>query len=429
MRTKSEILDMIDGEGIEFIRLQFTDMMGNLRNVAVTASQAERVLDNKYVFNGSDMFGDPYNDEELYLYPDYDTFVILPWRPQHGKVARMICDICTVDGASYALSPRGILKRVADNMAKEGYSAFIDPECEFFLFHTDENGNPTTVTHEHASYMDVGPIDLGENTRREIVLSLEAMGFEIESSHHEKAPAQHEIDFKEASALPAADAIVAFKNAVRAVAKRSGLHATFMPKPKEEISGSGMHLKISLYKDGRDVFACEEGISDEARWFMGGVMNHARALCAITNPLVNSYKRLCEGMEAPRDIVWSDKNVNALVRLCKRRGNDTKVELRFPDPSANPYLAIAVCLMAGFDGMKNHTEPGEPVSTGYDRGSVKVLPENLKEAVEAFGTDSVTKECLGEEFVSIYAKSKLDEWHEYMTKVSDWELEKYLYRT
>ena len=429
MQTKEQILDMIVEEDIEFIRLQFTDMFGNLRNIAVTASQAERVLNNKYQFNASDLFGDSENDEELYLYPDLDTFVILPWRPQHGKVARLLCDICSSEGEKYQLDPRGLLKKAVDEVNEAGYSAFIDPECEFFLFHTDENGNPTTLTHEQASYLDVGPIDLGENTRRDMVFALEDMGFEIESSHHEKAPAQHEIDFKETSALPAADAIITFKNAVRSVAKRQGLHATFMPKPMQNEQGSGMHLKVSLYKDDKDIFNSESGVSDEARWFIGGIMKHARAMCAVTNPLVNSYKRFESGFDAPCDIVWTKKNVNALVRLCSRKGDNTKVELRFPDPSANPYLSIAIILMAGLDGIKNKIEPDEPVLSGYDNTDKHKLPETLREAVNEFKNDELMKACFGEKFVELYSNAKMEEWHDFMRRVSDWELEKYLYRT
>lgn len=429
MKTKSEILNMISDEDIEFIRLQFTDMFGNLRNIAVTSGQIERVLDNKQTFSGDDIFNDSECEEELYLYPDLDTFTVLPWRPQHGKVARMLCDIYLPDGTPYELSPRTILKNVSDKLKKQGYTSYFDSECEFFLFHTDEFGNPSTLTHEHASYLDVGPIDLGENARRDMVFSLVDMGFEIESSHHEKAPAQHEIDFKQASSLPAADAVVTFKNAVRSVARRSGLHATFMPKPKGDVPGSGMHFNISLYKDMKNVFEPDDGISDEARWFIGGILAHAPAMCAVTNPLVNSYKRLSGGMDSPCDIVWTMKNINALIRYRVRNDEETKIEIRFPDPSANPYLAIAVCIAAGMDGIRNKIEPDTPVCRGYDRNTVKRLPETLGEALKCFKNDELMSECLGKKFVELYYNAKNNEWHDYVSCVSDWEYEKYLYRT
>lgn len=429
MKTKAEILEMITDEDVEFIRLQFTDMFGNLKNVAVTAGQLERVLDNKYLFDGSSMFGENNHEEDKYLYPDLDTFVILPWRPQRGKVARLLCDVYNSDGTICQLSPRSILKKVVKKAEEKGYTFYVDPECEFFLFHTDENGIPTTVTHEQAGYMDVGPTDLGENTRRDMVLTLEEMGFEIESSHHEKAPAQHEIDFKEAKALETADAMVTFKNAVRSIAKRCGLHATFMPKPKMGVPGSGLHLNISLYKDGKSVFSQDNGLTDEARWFIGGVMEHARAMCAITNPLVNSYKRLMSGFEAPKNIGWTKKNLNALIKVRSILGEETKIELRFPDPSANPYLAIAVAIAAGMDGIERKLDPGAEIVSGSDYGNMEQLPETLREAANVMKEDKFMEEVFGSEFVNVYSTAKFDEWNDYMSRVSDWELEKYLYRT
>ena len=432
MKTKEEILRIVEEEDVEFIRLQFTDMLGNLKNVAVTASQLERVLDKKYSFDGCAMFGDFYAEEDLYLHPDLDTFVMLPWRPQQRSVARLLCDVRTSDGEEYAMSSRTILKKVVQQIEKKGYTFYVEPECEFFLFHTDQNNMPTTVTYEQAGYMDVGPVDWGENARRDMVLSLEDMGFEIKSSHHESAPAQHEIDFEEAEPLEIADSIVTFKSAVRSIAKRFGLHATFMPKPKKGVPGSGMHLNISLYKDHRCVFNSrdkENPVTEEALWFMGGIMEHAKGMCAVTNPLVNSYKRILTGFDAPLELTWTRKNINALVKVGKCNGEDTKIELRFPDPSANPYLAIAMCLAAGIDGIERKILPGKPAPDCYaEKKHQDHLPKTLNEAVFYLKQDKLGKEVLGEEFVSIYSKAKKAEWNEYMEQVSDWEIEKYLNR-
>lgn len=418
--NREEIMQLIEDEDVEFIRLQFVDMFGNLKNLAVTPGQMERVLNGQYFFDGAAMFDDliPCEDE-FYLYPDMDSFVILPWRPQQGRVAKIICDVYKEDGTPLSLSPRTILETVIRKGRESGYTSMVDSECEFFLFHTDENGMPTIVTHERAGYMDVGPIDLGENARREMVLNLEEMGFEIESSHHEKAPAQHEIDFRQAEALKTADALTTFKFAVRSIAKRFGLYATFMPKPKSDCAGSGMHLNFALYKDAENVFDNEE----KAKYFMGGILKYASELFAITNPIVNSYKRIISGFEAPGKINWSGKGENVLVKLRKLFG-ETKVELRFPDPSANPYLALAVCLAAGIKGIEEKIDPDVVVSEFGPEG--KTLPENLKDAVTNFKNSSFMREILGDEFVDIYASVKEQEWKEYMLQVSEWEVERYL---
>ena len=430
MKTKEEILDLIEDEGVEFIRLQFTDMFGNLKNLAVTPSQMERVLNNKYSFEASDIFCgaiDP--EDDLYLYPDLESFVILPWRPQQGKVGKFLCDVCLSDGTPFDMDSRVILKEVLKKAEEKGYTFYVDPECEFFLFHTDENGNPTNNTHEMAGYMDVGPIDFGENARRDMVLMLEEMGFEVEASHHEKAPGQHEIDFKEAEALQIADSITTFRFAVRSIAKRFGLYATFMPKPKTNYAGSGMHLNVSLYKDGKNLFRnpdSDDNISDVARYFMGGVMSHAKALCAITNPTVNSYKRILSGFEAPSDISWTNRGENALLKV-KNSFGDMKVELRFPDSSANPYLSLAVCIAAGIEGIEQKINPGESINGHRNNNAVK-LPDNLKEAVIAMKNDSFMEQILSKRFVKTYTDAKLNEWNDYMLQVSDWEVNKYLYR-
>lgn len=420
--NKQDILELIEEEDVEFIRLQFADVFGNLKNIAVTPGQFEKVIDNKYPFDGAAMYDGLYDlGEDLYLSPDLDSFVTLPWRPQQGKVGKFICEVCNEDGTPYEASSRFVLKKVIEKAKAEGYSFMIDPECEFFLFHTEDNGTPTTITHEKAGYLDVGPVDFGENARRDMVLMLEEMGFEVEDSHHEKAPAQHEIDFAQGEALETADALMTFKFAIRSIAKRFGLYATFMPKPRADVAGSGMHLNISLFKDGKDLFAFDkESVSEEAKYFMGGIMEHAEALCAITNPIVNSYKRLLSGFQAPGKINWSTNGENAMLKLHKVFG-ESKIELRFPDPSSNPYLAIAVCIAAGLDGIKNKTIPGEANATDAKR-----LPGNLKDAIASFEKDEIMKEVLGSEFVKIYSDIKNNEWNDYMMQVSDWEVERYL---
>ena len=329
--TKQDILDMIEEEDVEFIRLQFTDMFGTMKNVAITVSQLEKALDNNCMFDGSSIEGFARIEEsDMYLYPDLDTFTIFPWRPQQGKVARFICDIKRPDGTPFEGDPRYILKKVLKEAEELGYTFDVGPECEFFLFHTDDIGNPTTITHEKAGYFDVGPVDLGENARRDMVLNLESMGFEILASHHEVAPAQHEIDFKYDDALSTADNLMTFKMAIKSIAKRHGLHATFMPKPKSGINGSGMHLNMSLSKDGKNIFADPDdkiGLSKEAYSFIAGIMKHIKGMTVLTNPLVNSYKRLVPGYEAPVYIAWSATNRSPLIRIPGSRGESTRIEL------------------------------------------------------------------------------------------------------
>ncbi len=428
MRTKQEIMQIIEEEDVEFVRLQFTDIFGNLKNIAITTVQLEKTESNKYAFEASALFDDLYDpEEELYLTPDFDSFVILPWRPQQGKVCKLICDICDINGKLFDMSPRAILSKTLEAAHKKGYSFEIDPECEFFLFHTDENGVATTITHEKAGYLDVGPADLGENARRDMVLTLEDMGFEIESSHHEKAPAQHEIDFAQSEAMDAADALMTFKFAIRSIAKRFGLYATFMPKPRGDIAGSGMHLNISMYKDGVNLFdnmqtedTMNPAPNEIASYFIGGIMEHAQALCAICNPIVNSYKRILSGFDAPRDISWDVKGEKSLIKY-HAKNQDSRIELRFPDPAANPYLAIAVCIQAGLDGIERKVSPGE-----CNARNAKSLPGNLKDALEKLKKDEMMKAVLGEKFVKLYTQMKYNEWNDYMLQVSDWEVEKYL---
>ena len=346
--TREDILRMVEEEDVGFIRLQFTDIFGTMKNIAITTSQLDKALNNEIMFDGSSIEGFARVEEsDMYLYPNLNTFEIFPWRPQQGKVARLICDVYKPDGTPYESDPRYILKKVMAEAKEMGYEFNVGPELEFFLFHTDDDGLPTTLSHESAGYFDLGPLDLGENARRDMVLTLEDMGFEIESSHHEAAPAQHEIDFRYDEALTTADNIMTFKLVVKTIAKRHGLHATFMPKPKFGINGSGMHLNMSISRDGINVFQDakdEYGLSKEAYCFIGGIMKHMKALTFITNPSINSYKRLIPGYEAPVYIAWSAKNRTPLIRIPGSRGEYTRVELRNPDPSANPYLALRYVL-------------------------------------------------------------------------------------
>ena len=438
--TKQDIIQLVEEKDVQFIRLQFTDVSGTLKNVAITASQLEKALDNKCMFDGSSIEGFVRIEEsDMYLYPDLNTFEILPWRPQHGKVARFMCDVYRPEGVPFEGDSRYVLKNVLKKAAKMGYTFDVGPECEFFLFHTDDNGQPTNITHEKASYFDVTPLDLGENARRDIVLTLESMGFEIEASHHEVAPAQHEIDFQYDNALVTADNIMTFKMVVKTIAKRHGLYATFMPKPITDVDGSGMHINMSLSKDGHNIFHDPDGkmgLSKEAYYFIGGIMKHMKGVTLIMNPLVNSYKRLVPGYEAPCYIAWSATNRSPLIRIPASRGEETRVELRSPDPAANPYLALAVCLAAGIDGIRNKIEPPEEVPENVyelkeeekaSRG-IESLPADLHAAICELQKDAFIKEVLGEHISSKLIEAKEAEWMQYRTQVTGWEIEEYLYK-
>lgn len=436
--TKQDIYRLVEEEDVEFIRLQFTDIFGNLKNVAVTTSQLEKVLDNQCMFDGSSIEGYARIEEsDMYLYPDLDTFEIFPWRPQQGKVARFLCDVYRSDGTPFEGDPRYILRKVVKEAEQLGYTFDVGPECEFFLFDLKENGEPTNFSLERGGYCDVGPVDTGENARREMVLTLEDMGFEIESSHHEVAPAQHEIDFKYDDAVKTADNIMTFRMVVRTIAKRHGLHATFMPKPRYGINGSGMHINISIQKDGRNIFDNPKGklgLSEEAYYFIAGLMKQMDGITAITNPIVNSYKRLIPGYEAPVCVAWSATR-STLIRVPATRGNSTRIELRSPDPSANPYLALAVCLAAGLDGIKNKLTPPESIEKNIatmtkeelQQYSIKYLPANLYEAITALEKSEFIKNILGDHIFTRYIQTKKEEWNQYNIQVSKWEIDQYLH--
>jgi len=437
--TKEDIIRLIKEKDVKFIRMQFTDIFGQLKNVVITASQIEKALNNQIAFDGSSIEGFVRLEEsDQFLYPDLDSFLIFPWDAEDNKVARLVCDVYNRDGTPFIGDPRGVLKRVLKKAETMGFDTFnVGPEAEFFMFHTDENGNPTTETNDVAGYFDLGPLDLGEPTRREICLMLEKMGYEIEACHHENAPGQHEIDFKYAPALECADKIITFKLAVKLLAQRNGLHATFMPKPIFGIAGSGMHTNVSLFKNGKNIFYDandKRGLSAEAYSFIAGIMTHMKGMAAVTNPLVNSYKRLVPGYEAPCYISWSASNRSALIRIPTARGQSTRAEIRCPDPACNPYLAFAVCLAAGLDGIeKGMTPPEETTENIYmmtaeerkNRG-IDNLPGTLEEALRFLKQDKLIMDTLGPHVSSQYIAGKEAEWEEYRTRVSSWERDKYM---
>ena len=433
--SKEDIINLVEENDVEFIRLQFTDILGNLKNVAITKSQLQKALDNKCMFDASSIDKFMRTEEaDMYLKPDLDSFVIFPWRPQQGKVARLICNLYTQQGEPFEGDSRYRLQKVLQEAKEMGYTFKIEPKCEFFLFHTDEEGRPTNITHDTAGYFDLGPIDRGENARRDICLTLEEMGFEVKTSHHEMARGQHEVNFKEDEALKAADNVMTFKLVVKSIAQRNGLYATFMPKPTFGAHGSGMHLCLYLNKDGKDVFldasdSRGNNLSNTAYNFIAGVMEHIKGMTAVNNPLVNSYKRLIEGYEAPVDIAWSTKSKAALLRVPESRDEGTRIELRSPDPCCNPYLALADYIAAGLDGIKRNLIPVEKIEkmTG-GKENIEKLPQSLSEAVSELKKDKFIKEVMGEYIVNWFIEAKTAEWNEYRSRVTQWEIDNYLGR-
>jgi glutamine synthetase len=439
--SDKEIKNIIDEQEVKFVRLQFVDINGQVKNMAVPADQIDRILNNEIMLDGSSIKGfRSIETSDMYFFPDKKTFAILPWRSKEGvKVARLICDIHNADGTPFEGCPRANLKRVMQEAAEMGFTMNVGPEAEFFLFKKDTEGKATTITHDHAGYYDVGPDDLGEDVRGEIVRTLQAMGFEIEASHHEVAEGQHEIDFKYSDVLTTADNVATFKIAVKAVAAKHDLHATFMPKPIFGINGSGMHCNLSLFKNGKNAFLDEKKpykLSDIALWSIGGVLKNVRSITAVTNPTVNSYKRLVPGYEAPVYLAWSLANRSALVRVPAKRGNATRIELRSPDPSCNPYLAFAAILTAALDGIRNQIEPPSPVESniyqlsGKERKRYKIssLPGSLAESVELLEKSNIARAALGDHIFGEFISAKRHEWDSFRTYVSAWELDKYLER-
>jgi glutamine synthetase len=436
--NKEEILTLCHEADIQFLRMQFTDIFGVNKNVEVPASQFEKALDGEILFDGSSIEGFARIEEsDMLLEPDFDTFRIFPWKENGGKIARIICDINNPDGTPFAGCPRQTLKRVCDRAATMGYTMQAGPEAEFFLFLIDEKGNPTRDTHDSAGYFDLAPLDLGEDARREIVHILNDMGFEVEAAHHEVAQGQHEIDFKHAPAVETADNITTFKFVVRKVAQKYQLHATFMPKPVFGINGSGMHVHQSLLENGNNIFndsRTEDGLSEISKHYIAGILKHAKSFVAITNPLINSFKRLVPGYEAPVNIAWSERNRSPLVRVPAKRGSSTRIEVRVPDPSANPYLALAVMLAAGLDGIEKKLIPPPAVNKNIfvmsqrekRRLRIEELPEDLLQAVRNLEKNQVLKEALGEHIFYHFIEAKKMEWSIYISQIHQWELDRYL---
>ncbi|OZS79331.1 type I glutamate--ammonia ligase [Tetzosporium hominis] len=437
--TKEDIKNLVKEHDVRYIRLQFTDILGTIKNVEIPVSQLDKALDNKMMFDGSSIEGFVRIEEsDMYLVPDLDTWVVFPWITGKGKVARLICDINRPDGSPFEGDPRNNLKRVLKEMEELGFTSFnLGPEPEFFLFKLDEKGEPTLELNDHGGYFDLAPMDLGENCRRDIVLELEEMGFEIEASHHEVAPGQHEIDFKYANAVEACDNIQTFKLVVKTIARKHGLHATFMPKPLFGVNGSGMHFNLSLFNGKENAFFDENAdmqLSETAMQFMAGVLKHVQGFTAITNPTVNSYKRLVPGYEAPVYVAWSGQNRSPLVRIPSSRGLSTRIEVRSVDPAANPYLAMAVILQAGLDGIKNKLTPPPAVDRNIynmnekEREEVGIanLPGTLQSALKELSKNETVKQGLGEHIYHNFVEAKEIEWDMFRTTVHPWEREQYL---
>ncbi|MDR7519894.1 MAG: type I glutamate--ammonia ligase [Armatimonadota bacterium] len=436
--TKEEVLRQADARGVRFVRLQFTDILGTLKNVEIPAEHLEKALDREIMFDGSSIEGFVRIEEsDMLLVPDPATFAVFPWKDQEGVTARLICDVYTAGGEPFPGDPRHVLRRAIEAAAREGLAMMAGPECEFFLFPTDAAGQPVLVTHDRAGYFDLAPLDKGEEARADMVTALTAMGFEVEAGHHEVAHGQHEIDFKYTDVLRTADNVATFRFVVRTIAGRHGLHATFMPKPIAGINGSGMHTHQSLYRGGRNAFYDPDGayqLSATCLHYVGGLLEHARGMAAVTNPLVNSYKRLVPGYEAPVYIAWAERNRSPLVRIPAARGEATRVELRMPDPSCNPYLALAVMLMAGLDGIARRLDPGPPLNRNIyamtedelEQLQIRVLPRNLDEAVREMLADPLVCSALGDHIVEHLTRAKRLEWREYVAQVHAWEVNRYL---
>jgi len=437
--TKTTILRECKKHNVRFLRLQFTDIHGANKNVEVPASQFEKALEGLIMFDGSSIEGFTRIEEsDMLLHPDLDTFRVFPWVNGDGsKVGRLVCDVKRPDGSEFGGDPRTCLKRVCERAAKKGYTLMVGPEVEFFFFERNEEGEPTTETHDVGAYFDLAPVDLGEECRRDIVDALESVGFEIEAAHHEVAHGQHEIDFKYSDAVETADRVATFRFIVRHIAHSYGLHATFMPKPLFGQNGNGMHCHQSLFRGAKNVFydpKAEYQLSKTALHYIAGVLRHAKGFVAVTNPIVNSYKRLVPGYEAPTNVAWSEKNRSPMIRIPAARGTSTRCEVRLPDPSCNPYLAFAVMLAAGLDGIENKLEAGPPVTRNVFKMSarekkrlkIENLPATLGEALDQLEKDSVIIDALGPHLAEAYLAGKRQHWNEFLAAVHPWELEKYL---
>ncbi len=435
-------LEEIEEKKVDFLRLQFTDILGTVKNVSVPADQAEKAFTEGIYFDGSSIDGFVrIQESDMRLEPDPETFAVLPWRNDDDhKSARLICDVHdTTTDEPFTGDPRLVLKQAIDRANDLGYTVNAAPEPEFFLFEEDEDGSATTETHDSGGYFDLGPKDLASDVRRDIIYGLEDMGFDIEASHHEVAEGQHEINFTYDDALTTADNVGTFRSVVRAIAAQHDLHATFMPKPIPRINGSGMHTHLSLFtEDGENAFHDDDGefnLSDTARQFVAGILEHAPAITAVCNPTVNSYKRLVPGYEAPVYIAWSDVNRSALIRKpAARTPAASRIELRSPDPSCNPYLAFAAMIHAGLDGIENDLDCPDPVRENIyefdedkrEEYGIDTLPSNLGEAVDALESDEVIMDALGPHVSEKFVEAKRQEFQDYLVDVSQWELDRYL---
>lgn len=437
--SREDILRIAENENVRFIRLQFTDILGAIKNVEIPVSQLDKALDGEMMFDGSSIEGFVRLEEsDMYLKPDFNTWVIFPWEHNGRRIARLICDVYDIDGNPFEGDPRSNLKRVVKEMEEMGYEVMnLGAEPEFFLFKLDKEGNPTTEPSDEGGYFDLAAMDDGEECRREISRTLEEMGFEVEMFHHENAPGQQEISFKYADAVTSSDNLQTFKLVAKTVARRYNLHATFMPKPIYGQPGSGMHYNVSLFRDGKNVFYDENdefGLSKEMRHFMAGLLMHARGYTAVCNPLVNSYKRLQSGFEAPKYIAWSGRNRSPLLRIPSTRGAATRAEVRSLDPSANPYLATAAILKAGLEGIRNETELDTPVDENIyemtkqqrDVENIEDLPTTLYTALKALREDTVIQDALGKHIYKQFYDNKYLEWQMYSAQITEWELDEYL---
>ena len=437
--TKASILRDCKKHNVRFMRLQFTDIHGANKNVEVPSSQFQKALDGQIMFDGSSIQGFTRIEEsDMLLHPDLDTFKVFPWPNADGsKVGRLVCDVKRPDGSDFDGCPRTVLKRMIKTIAKKGYTMMVGPEVEFFLFETNDDGTATTRTHDSGAYFDLAPVDRGEECRRDIIGALEHMGFEVEAAHHEVAHGQHEIDFKYGDAVTVADQVATFRFIVRHIAHEYGLHATFMPKPLFGQNGSGMHCHQSLFKGSKNVFydaKSEFQLSKVAMQYIAGLLKHARSIVAVTNPTVNSYKRLVPGYEAPTNVAWSEQNRSPMVRIPASRGTGTRCEVRMPDPACNPYLAFTVMLAAGWDGIQEKMTPPPPVNQNVfsmsarekKRLRIEALPSTLGEALDLMAKDKVIMNCLGEHMAINYLEGKRRHWHEFLAAVHPWELEQYL---
>ncbi|MDD2613699.1 MAG: type I glutamate--ammonia ligase [Methanosarcina sp.] len=437
--TKEDVLEAVNERDVKFIRTQFTDTLGIIKSWAIPAEQLEEAFESGVMFDGSSIQGfTGIEESDMKLALDPSTFRILPWRPAAGAVARILGDVYLPDGQRFKGDPRYVLKCAIQEAEKLGYSMNVGPELEFFLFKLDANGNPTTELTDQGGYFDFAPLDRAQDVRRDIDYALEHMGFQIEASHHEVAPSQHEIDFRFGDVLSTADNVVTFKYVVKSIAYHKGYYATFMPKPLFGVNGSGMHTNQSLFKNSKNVFYDPDTptqLSQEAMYYIGGLLEHIREFTAITNPVVNSYKRIVPGYEAPIYITWSATNRSSLIRIPATRGNGTRVELRCPDPACNPYLAFALMLRAGLDGIKNKIDPGEPTNVNIfhltdkerEKRGIRSLPVDLKGAVDEMRGSAFVKQVLGEHVFNQYICAKEIEWDEYKVIVHPWELNKYLH--